>query len=436
MFELPEHFNVDVLYPADTPGLSSSELAMRFAMTASPSLGAMSKDKKKIVIIVDDLGRPTPAFVIIPHVLSALESRDADIRFLIATGSHRPLTTAEASLKLGSDIVNRYPVESHDAFNSSVVDLGNLANGFPCFVNRIVAEADLVIGIGCVLPHSCHGFGGGGKLFLPGVAGIESIAHLHGLTRKRGRAKAASSPGQWDMRSASEAFTSLLPPTFLINVVVNSRREIGEIFCGHYSEVYQAASTYAKQVYRTPIQRDRIPLYEAVIYNAYPMDADPVQSDKSRWVRSVFPNALLVHIDQAVDATDYHGWKQIRKRSGNLKHALAIMRGASYLPKKQPMLFGRVRRWVARKWVADFGFDYGSFLASRTQDAPRPMVTPEMTKNWFFSEYFKPEDFVRKYKRHCLFGDWNHLVDELRRRCPNGRIALLPCAPIQIPEIE
>ena len=43
---------------------------------------------------------------------------------------------------------------------------------------------DLKIGIGCIVPHAFSGFGGGGKIILPGVSHIDSIAYNHGTVVK------------------------------------------------------------------------------------------------------------------------------------------------------------------------------------------------------------------------------------------------------------
>ena len=42
-----------------------------------------------------------------------------------------------------------------------------------------VAFADLVIGAGECMPHPCAGFGGGFKIFMPGVCSYRSVAEHH-----------------------------------------------------------------------------------------------------------------------------------------------------------------------------------------------------------------------------------------------------------------
>ena len=62
---------------------------------------------------------------------------------------------------------------------SAYVDLGTVDPGIPVRVFRPVAEADLRILIGSVLPHLQAGFGGGYKLIFPGTSHRTTLGALH-----------------------------------------------------------------------------------------------------------------------------------------------------------------------------------------------------------------------------------------------------------------
>jgi nickel-dependent lactate racemase len=93
----------------DKPALTDAE--MRAALQnpiGSPRLRELAQDKKEVVILFDDLPKPTPTSRIVPFVLEELHAggiRDDQIRFLCAPGTHRQLMYGEFVAKLGEDIV-------------------------------------------------------------------------------------------------------------------------------------------------------------------------------------------------------------------------------------------------------------------------------------------------------------------------------------------
>ena len=52
-----------------------------------------------------------------------------------------------------------------------------------------------------------------------------------------------------------------------------------------------------------------------------------------------------------------------------------------------------------------------------------------------FSEGFRPEDYYARNKDGALFSSWDALIAELKRVCPKGKVAVIPCSAIQLPEI-
>jgi len=83
-----------------------------------------------------------------------------------------------ARKKLGDAVVEQYAVYNHDAFQNTV-RVGRTPTGVELWFNRGFMECDLKIGIGCITAHLHVGFGGGAKLIMPGVAGIETVVQFH-----------------------------------------------------------------------------------------------------------------------------------------------------------------------------------------------------------------------------------------------------------------
>ncbi|KAB2877969.1 DUF2088 domain-containing protein [bacterium] len=453
-FFIPDSFELDIIGPNDAPPMSEEAIANAIRKPLGPSMTAMAQGMKRIVFVVDDLGRPTPAHDIIPNLLDLLFQTGIEkknISFVIATGSHRQLSQTDLELKLGQEIVASYPVTSHDAFNSPMIHLGVLDNGFPCIANKEVAEADLIVGIGCVIPHSCHGFGGGAKLFCPGIAGMESIVTMHGFTPKRGRVVGDVPEKEWDMRSASEAFVLRLPPIFLVNVVVNSKREICALFAGRSDEVFRAARNIAQQVYRTVIDRAKAKQYDVVFVNMYPLDSDPVQSGKSPWIKKFFKNAIPIQINSSADGIDYHGWKLLRR--SRLSTLIILLIGEGLSLKFMPSFFRRPASWslikkmrayCVKRMLENPGVDYPTFFKNlKTKEVlvdelnMAEQQIPSLQKSpWIYSENYPPPQFRKKYPRGTLLRSWDSVIMAISHYFPNAKVAVVTCAPVQIPVLK
>ena len=153
-------------------------------------LGEIVPKDASVVILVDDRTRVTPQKLIIPVILEELNMagvKNEQIKLIIAYGTHRPMTEQEIEERFGRDLMNQVAILHHDCHtNLEVVD-GLTRRGTRIVVNKEVMDADFRIGVGGVLPHHPVGWSGGAKIFLPGVAGTETVnaMHLLGATEQQ-----------------------------------------------------------------------------------------------------------------------------------------------------------------------------------------------------------------------------------------------------------
>ena len=148
----------------------------------SSRLRELAKGKKSCVIIISDHTRPVPSKDILPEMFAELEAGapGIEITLLVATGFHRPTTTAELEAKLGADILKRVKIVLHDSRNAaSNVKIGVLPSGAPCVIDRVAADAELLVSEGFIEPHFFAGFSGGRKSVLPGVADQVTVLGNH-----------------------------------------------------------------------------------------------------------------------------------------------------------------------------------------------------------------------------------------------------------------
>jgi len=192
-FHVPSSRLMGVYAPHDMPPVDDIVAEVRRALAepiGGPSLVDLARGAGRVVLVADDNTRPTPAHVIIPEMLNALNKAgvsDAAVQILIALGTHRPMTAAEIEAKFGLEVMARVEIVNHDAFDPAVLlDLGTTPGGVSVQVNRAVMEADLVLGVGSIVPHHIPGYSGGAKIIQPGVCGETTTGQVHLLSVRQG----------------------------------------------------------------------------------------------------------------------------------------------------------------------------------------------------------------------------------------------------------
>ncbi|GAJ08590.1 unnamed protein product, partial [marine sediment metagenome] len=147
-----------------------------------PPIKELAKGKKEVVIIFDDMTRVTRVAKIAPFVLEELAEAgipDNRIRFIVALGLHSALWRQHFVKKLGEEVVSRFSVYNHNPFHNCTYVGTTSTYKTRVYANEEVMKCDLKIAIGSVVPHPMSGFGGGGKIILPGVVSFETIDWNH-----------------------------------------------------------------------------------------------------------------------------------------------------------------------------------------------------------------------------------------------------------------
>jgi len=267
---LPARWQVDNLSSPgfDKPGLTPAQIREKIEHPIEgPTLEAMARGKKQAVIVFDDMTRPTPVKDIAPYVLESLHRagmKKDQVRFLWALGTHGACDMINARKKLGEEIVENYPVYNHDPFQN-VVRVGRTPTGVELWFNREFMNCDLKIGIGCITPHIHVGFGGGAKIVLPGVAGIESINQFHNqLFRDPKRAGLGNFENNL-MRGECDAAGDAAGLNFKVDCLVNRRGQITNLYAGPFRATHAAGGEEGKEHYAVPHAAG----YDLAVCNAY-----------------------------------------------------------------------------------------------------------------------------------------------------------------------
>lgn len=216
-----------------------------------PGLDRLIHPDSTIAIVVDDHSRPTPTQDMLEVVLQKLADlgvKDESIKITVGNGLHRKPTPEEQVKLFGEEMLKKYDIKVHAARDESALTyIGTTQAGTPLFVNKRVAEADLVITLGMIKSHSFAGFTGGAKSILPGVSGKETILKNHryefieypqGIT-----GEAEMSVPRKDMEEAASKL-----PVFIVNVVLDLEKRILGAFAGNVVEAHRKGGEFFRKI--------------------------------------------------------------------------------------------------------------------------------------------------------------------------------------------
>ena len=264
------------------PPMGQSELveAALAAPIGSDTLENLAVGKENVVLIASDHTRPVPSKVLVPPMLRAIRrgNPDANITILIATGCHRGTTKDELIEKFGPEIVANERIVIHDcAAEEEMVTIGTLPSGGTLRINRIAAEADLLVSEGFIEPHFFAGFSGGRKSVLPGIAAKETVFWNHNaefIASPLARTGILEgNPIHRDMIYAAR--TAKL--AFICNVVINANHEVVGAFAGDCEQAHVAGTVFLKGLCQCHKQEADIVITSN---NGYPLDQNIYQAVK------------------------------------------------------------------------------------------------------------------------------------------------------------
>lgn len=272
----------------------------------SEKLSVLAKGKKDIVIICSDHTRPVPSKVIIPLMLEEIRkgNENANITLLIATGFHRETTREELVNKFGKDIVDNEKIVIHKSeVMEDMVSLGILPSGSELLINKIAANADLLISEGFIEPHFFAGFSGGRKAVLPGVASRVTVMGNHCskfIDSEYSRTGILEgNPIHKDMLWAAKKANL----AFICNVIINANKKVVYAVSGDSEKAHLAGVDFLSKYCKVPSLKTDI----AISTNGgYPLDQNIYQSVKGMTAAEAAVNDDGVIIMLAC-ASDGHG---------------------------------------------------------------------------------------------------------------------------------
>jgi nickel-dependent lactate racemase len=325
--------DADLLQSKLAPGLLDEMEALRAALRqpiGSVSLREKIKPGDTVAIVHSDITRATPNDRILPVLLAELEEAGIarhDITLLNALGTHRPQTEGELRGMLGDFIVDNYRCLQHDAWDeSNLISFGTTSFGHPVRINRTYAEADVRILTGFIEPHLFAGFSGGPKGVLPSIAGFESVLSNHG------QEMVAHPKATWGVIEGNPVWEEMREmalrtnPTFLLNVTLNTKREITGVFAGDMLAAHAAGCAFVVEHAMVKVNEP----YDVILTtnSGYPLDQNLYQCVKgmSAAARVVRQGGAILMAGACNDGIPSHGkYAELLAQGGSPQEILDML---------------------------------------------------------------------------------------------------------------
>jgi lactate racemase len=302
----------------DSPPLSDPGAAILDAIRnpiRSKPLREMLKPGQKVCFIVNDPTRVANSEVFMPILLKELNQAgvpDENMFVIFAAGAHRELSEKEMTELVGPEVARRVKMYNSNAYDPEQFRyVGTTSRGNKVSFHKRVVEADHIVCTGSIVHHYFAGFGGGRKAMLPGVASYETICRNHALMLEPGAeiGKLQGNPVYEDQIEGVE----FRRPSFLLNVVLNEKKELLKVFAGDYIQAHLVACDFVDQVYGTPISQPA----DLVIATCggYPKDINVYQLQKTMdnaWVavREGGVVIILGECEEGVGSEQYLQWME------------------------------------------------------------------------------------------------------------------------------
>lgn len=221
---------------------------------------------KRLLFIIPDGTRSAPIPLCFRAITDAVLGVAASVDFMVALGTHMPMTEETLLRHLGITIEERHGrygavgLYNHD-WRGDLMTIGTLteqdtrelsggllALEVPVQVNARIMDYDYLIVVGPVFPHEVVGFSGGSKYFFPGISGQAVIDFTHWLGAMM-TSRAIIGRENTPVRAAIDKAVSLIErPIACFSMVVRGHHDLAGLYFGDLHVSQRAAAALSAQV--------------------------------------------------------------------------------------------------------------------------------------------------------------------------------------------
>ncbi|HWQ30883.1 MAG TPA: lactate racemase domain-containing protein [Negativicutes bacterium] len=318
------------------------------------------------------------------------------------------MTEKELLDKVEKEIYEKIKIVQHDfTKEEDIVDLGFVKVGginFPVLVNRRVLDADYIIGLGNIIPHSDAGFSGGGKIIQPGICGAASTSATHIAGALMEEIPLGNLENNLCRKGIDEV-AKKVGLKFIINVVLTPQEEVIGVFAGDMIKAHWEGAELSRKVYGV-----RLPeLADIVVVSSSPCDIDYWQAEKGLAAAyfAVKKDGIIIFAAPCYEGLEHNHPKLREWAKYSYKEACKQAVGIPYGDKEADLV------------AADI-----AMANSRVREKARILI---------ISEHLSKEDI--KLLGYESFEGLQEAVDFALREKPGARIGLLPRGGDSLPYI-
>jgi lactate racemase len=286
-FELPARWKAAVLKHSEPPPLPLKEavLASLARPIQSRPFEEWLRPLKEVLVIVPDVTRYAGIEKVLPVLYDAF-LQHVKVRILFALGNHRKQTEQEQRDILSDYIYERVPSSDHDCFDRNVLtSVGFTGSNLEVLLNSSLIRADGAIVTGSINFHYLAGFGGGRKSIFPGISGYETILGIHRKVFHKDRvgkhemARSGILEGNPMHEEIMEGIALVGTPLFLINTVLDDKKNLLNLFAGHIASAHREGCTWYKEHFGVHVTEKA----DVVIVSSggFPKDINFIQAHKA-----------------------------------------------------------------------------------------------------------------------------------------------------------
>jgi lactate racemase len=364
----------------------------------TPALEQLARPGMKAAVLFDDIQRATPASSALPIILNRLNRAgipDERITAICARGTHPALSPEQLEKKAGIETLRRLHgrVHLHDSQSAENVFIGKTRRGTPVEINRHVAEADIVIGIGTCMPHPYAGHSGGCKIIMPGVCSYRTVGEHHYAWLRNKDCKLNVLEGNPFYDEAVE-MARLAGLSFKLDFLLNETAQVIGAFAGDPVEEHRRAAEHAASLYLVTLPKEA----DIVITSAAPLEIG-VQATKSLlnarlavktggiiiWAaaeKQAGPlMSLIEQMAEAKSANDYHRKLLKGDIPDSIKpHGISFfMLGVPFKELSEKYTVIHYTEGLTKEQVEMMNFGYAASLEEAIQQAYRKMPKADVT---------------------------------------------------------
>ena len=226
---------------------------------AREGLARLPLDGRRVLVLIPDGTRTMPMPGLFRVLDEAVGPRAAALDFLVALGTHAPMSDAQLSQLVGRTVVDGRAGERRILNHrwddpASFATLGTIpareieqltggrsSRDVTVSLNKLPLEYDHVLVCGPVFPHEVVGFSGGTKYLFPGIAGPEIIHFTHWLGALITNYDVIGTKAT-PVRAVIDRAARLLDRPLSLLAPVVMHEGVAGLFCGGNHEAWSAAA--------------------------------------------------------------------------------------------------------------------------------------------------------------------------------------------------